>query len=89
MWVFDDCLSSVDADTARTLRRNLRERGGKATALFVSHRVLGFEDVDRILVLEDGRLTENGGHQELLERGGWYARLYRRQALNRDLGEAS
>ncbi len=89
VWVFDDCLSSVDADTARTLRRNLRERGGKATALFVSHRVLGFEDVDRILVLEDGRLTENGGHQELLERGGWYARLYRRQALNRDLGEAS
>jgi len=85
VWVFDDCLSSVDAGTEQRILRNLRTMTTRATALFVSHRLLGFEDVDRVVVLQDGRITEQGTHQELVSAGGWYERLYRRQKLDDEL----
>ena len=85
IWVFDDCLSSVDAATEQRIIRNLRERTEKTTAVFVSHRLLGFEAVDRIFVLDEGRIVEQGRHQDLVDAGGWYSRLYGRQRLTEDL----
>jgi ATP-binding cassette subfamily B protein len=90
IWIFDDCLSSVDAGTEQAIVRNLRSITKDATAIFVTHRLLGFESVDRIIVLKEGRVTEQGTHAELLEARGWYARLYRKQRLDEDLaGPAS
>jgi len=88
IWVFDDCLSSVDAATEQQIVRNLRGITADATAIFVTHRLLGFESVDRVVVLNDGRVVEQGDHEELLAAGGWYARLYRKQRLDEDLAGA-
>jgi len=85
IWIFDDCLSSVDAGTEQQIIRNLRARTEESTAIFVSHRLLGFEAVDHIVVLESGRITEQGSHRELLDSGGWYARLYARQQFSEEL----
>ena len=87
LWVFDDCLSSVDAATEQQIIRNLRQRTDQTTAVFVSHRLLGFEAVDRIVVLDGGRIIEQGRHQDLVGAGGWYSRLYARQRLTEDLAE--
>ena len=85
IWIFDDCLSSVDAETEQAIIRGLRDVAGGATALFVTHRLLGFEGVDRVIVLLDGRVAEMGTHKELLKADGWYARLYRKQCLDLEL----
>lgn len=88
IWVFDDCLSSVDAATEQAIVGNLRAITANATAIFVTHRLLGFESVDRVIVLKEGRVAEQGNHAELLAAGGWYARLYRKQRVDEDLAGA-
>jgi ABC-type multidrug transport system ATPase subunit len=59
----------------------MRER----TSIVVAHRISTVKDADEILVLDDGRIAERGTHRELLERGGLYAAMYRRQLLEEEL----
>ncbi|MEX2584013.1 MAG: ABC transporter ATP-binding protein [Gemmatimonadota bacterium] len=85
--ILDDALSAVDthteAEILRGLRRVLRER----TSIVVSHRVSAVMGADLILVLDDGEVVEQGTHEELIERGGTYASLLRRQLLEEEVGE--
>jgi ATP-binding cassette subfamily B protein len=77
--ILDDSLSSVDAQTEREILTRLRPILAGRTSVLVSHRVAAVKDADRILVLDGGRVAEQGTHDELLGRGGLYASLYREQ----------
>lgn len=85
--VLDDSLSSVDADTERAILEQLDRAVEGRTILLVSHRLTTLAGMDRILVLDRGRLVEQGSHAELLERDGVYARLFRRRELRASLEE--
>jgi ATP-binding cassette subfamily B protein len=77
--LLDDCFSSVDTQTEERILRSLKQRRGRHTTILVSHRVSTARHADQIVVLEDGAVLEQGSHEALLARGGWYADLERIQ----------
>jgi ATP-binding cassette subfamily B protein len=83
--VLDDALSAVDTHTEYEILDGLRGVLAGRTSIIVSHRVSAVMHADLILVLDDGRIVEQGRHSELLQRGGIYAALQRRQLLAEDL----
>jgi ATP-binding cassette subfamily B protein len=83
--ILDDALSSVDTETEERILSQLRGVIRNRTALLVSHRVSTIKDADEIVVLEDGRIVEQGTHQSLVEQQGLYAALYRKQLLEEEL----
>jgi ATP-binding cassette subfamily B multidrug efflux pump len=82
--VLDDSLSSVDADTERTILKHLRSVMHGRTAVLISHRVAAIKDADQIAVLDQGKIVARGTHDQLLAAGGLYGELYRTQ-LDTDL----
>jgi ATP-binding cassette subfamily B multidrug efflux pump len=83
--VLDDSLSSVDADTEREILNALaRERRGR-TLILITHRLSTLRAVDRIVVLDRGRVVEDGSHEALLSQGGVYARLFARARMEERL----
>lgn len=84
--ILDDALSAVDTHTEAAILADLRNVAKQRTAFIVSHRVSAVMDADKVLVLEDGRIVQEGRHEELIrEEGRTYERLLRRQLLEEDL----
>jgi ATP-binding cassette subfamily B protein len=77
--VFDDCLSAVDAKTENEIISNLYQYLNKKTALIITHRIFSLFNFDKIIVLKDGAIAEQGTHQSLLAANGLYAEMYRQQ----------
>ncbi len=84
MLILDEATSSVDTETERAIQENLRTLTAGRTALIIAHRLSTIRHADRILVLRDGEVAEEGHHDDLVARGGLYADLWHVQS-----GEAS
>ena len=83
--ILDDSLSAVDTDIEKRILEGMREYLAKRTVLLISHRISTVQNADRIYVLDEGKLVEQGTHDELLKRNGIYAEINRLQALEAEL----
>lgn len=79
MLLLDDCTSALDSKTEAKIQETLNELMRGRTSFIITHRLSSIIDCDRIYVLVDGRITEQGTHQELLQQGRFYSRLYEQQ----------
>jgi ATP-binding cassette subfamily B protein len=79
--ILDDATSSVDTETENEIYDQVRRNYGHRTRIIISHRVSSVKDADRIFYLDNGRVAEQGSHEELLALDGSYAELYRSQLL--------
>ena len=87
--LLDDALSSVDSETEREIFDELLSARAGRTVLFSTHRMAALSRCDRIIVMDGGRIAEQGTHDELLSHRGVYFDLYSRQMLSRELEDAS
>jgi len=79
--VLDDAFSSLDAETEDNILKNIREFTSGITTVMVSHRLTAVRKADRIILINDGQIVEDGSHDELLQLDGKYAQTYKNQAL--------
>jgi ATP-binding cassette subfamily B protein len=79
MILLDDCLSAVDTDTEENILNNLGSKFGEKTKLIISHRVSSVKTADKILVIKNGSIIEEGNHEELMKLNKYYKELYDKQ----------
>ena len=77
--IFDDCLSAVDARTEKEIISNLYQYLQKKTAVIITHRIFSLFNFDKIVVMDEGEIAEQGTHDELILLNGLYAAMYKRQ----------
>ncbi|SFD64069.1 ABC transporter ATP-binding protein [Flavobacterium phragmitis] len=83
--LFDDCLSAVDTETEEMILNNLFEISKDKTTIIVSHRVSSAKNADKIIILEDGKIIQQGSHNQLINQEGYYASLYLKQLSEKEL----
>ncbi len=84
MLIFDDCLSAVDTKTEEEILSNLGKLMKGRTSVLIAHRISTIKNADKILVLDNGRIIEEGTHEELLNSGKAYAEMYQNQLLEEE-----
>ncbi len=81
--IFDEATSALDYESEEVIQANMRAIAAGRTVFIIAHRLAALRDATRILTIEGGRLTEEGTHDELMQRNGRYAALYRLQSARR------
>ncbi|KQR71372.1 ABC transporter ATP-binding protein [Pedobacter sp. Leaf176] len=84
--IFDDCLSAVDTKTEEEILKNLGKIMNGKTSILIAHRISTIKNADKILVLDNGELIEQGTHNELISLNGSYTELYNNQLLEEERG---
>lgn len=82
--IFDDCLSAVDTKTEEEILNNLGKMMNGKTSILIAHRISTIKNADKILVLDNGKIIEQGTHSELLSLNGSYTELYNNQLLEEE-----
>jgi len=83
--IFDDSLSAVDTQTDAKIRASLSQHFGKASVILISHRITTLSSADKIIVLDRGRIVEEGTHEQLKAAGGIYQKIYETQTGGREV----
>ena len=83
--LLDDCLSAVDTETEETILNNLLAYCKDKTTIIVSHRVSSAKNADQIIILEEGKIIEQGTHNQLLDNNGYYKQLYLKQLSEKEI----
>ena len=83
--LLDDCLSAVDTETEETILNNLLEISKDKTTIIVSHRVSSANNADKIIILEDGEIIQQGTHNQLISQEGYYKELYNKQLSEKEV----
>ncbi len=83
--IFDDSLSAVDTQTDAKIRQAIAKRFGKASVILISHRITTLSAADKIIVLDKGRIVEEGTHEQLKQSGGIYQKIYETQSGSREV----
>jgi ATP-binding cassette, subfamily B, multidrug efflux pump len=85
--ILDDSFSAVDTHTEEEILKKIKEYMRSRTTIIISHRISTVKDAERIIVLNEGKIAEQGTHDELVELGGIYADLHKKQLLEKELEE--
>ena len=83
--LFDDCLSDVDTETEEQILNNLLKISKNKTTIIVSHRVSSAKNADKIIILENGKIIQEGSHNQLVNQEGYYSELYLKQLSEKEL----
>lgn len=83
--VFDDCLSAVDTETEEKILKNLNKVSSSKTTFIISHRVSSAKNADKIIILDNGKIIQQGTHNQLINQEGYYKELYQEQLVEKDL----
>lgn len=83
--LLDDCLSAVDTETEEEILQNLQKVSQNKTTIIVSHRVSSVKNADKIIVMEEGKIIQEGTHNQLISMDGYYKELYNKQLQEKEM----
>ena len=85
IFLFDDCLSAVDTETEEKILNNLKKAAKEKTTIIVSHRISSAKNADKIIVLDEGKIIQQGTHNQLINEEGYYKELFLNQISEKEI----